>query len=75
MGHLLWEHELRAFAYLAGRSARTWALSQKAGIVDLPSLEAMGLLEPLKAEFQNGQAPVLKRMEGSLAGVLARSRR
>ena len=41
----------------------------------LVAAEAMGLLEPLKAEFQSGQAPVLERMERSLAGVPARSRR
>ena len=28
----------------------------------LVAAEAMGLLEPLKAEFQNGQAPVLQTM-------------
>ena len=41
----------------------------------LVAAEAMGLLEPLKAEFQSGQAPVMQRMERSLAGVPARSRR
>lgn len=41
----------------------------------LVAAEAMGLLEPLKAEFQSGQAPVFQRMERSLSGVPARSRR
>ena len=41
----------------------------------LVAAEAMGLLEPLKAEFQSGQAPVLDRMERGLSGVPARSRR
>lgn len=42
MGHavaqLLREHELRVVTCLAGRSARTLALSNKAGVVDLPSM-------------------------------------
>ena len=42
VGQLLLEHELRVVTCLAGRSARTRALSEKAGIVDLPSLEEMG---------------------------------
>ena len=41
----------------------------------LVAAQAMGLLEPLKAEFQDGQAAVLQRMESSLSGVPARSRR
>lgn len=41
----------------------------------LVAAEAMGLLEPLKAEFQSGQAAVLQRMERGLSGVPARSRR
>ena len=41
----------------------------------LVAAEAMGLLKPLKAEFQSGQAQVLERMESSLSGVPARSRR
>ena len=41
----------------------------------LVAAEAMDLLEPLKAEFQNGQALVLKNMERSLPGVPAKSRR
>ncbi len=42
MGHavaqLLREHELRVVTCLAGRSARTRALSNKAGVADLPSM-------------------------------------
>ncbi|PKB78424.1 MAG: hypothetical protein BZY88_18460 [SAR202 cluster bacterium Io17-Chloro-G9] len=41
----------------------------------LVAAEAMGLLEPLKAEFQDGQAQVLERMERSISGLPARSRR
>ena len=41
----------------------------------LVAAEAMGLLEPLKAEFRSGQAQVMERMERSLSGVPARSRR
>ena len=41
----------------------------------LVAAEAMGLLEPLKAEFRSGQAQILERMERSLSGVPARSRR
>ena len=45
MGHavaqLLREHELRVVTCLAGRSARTRALSNKAGVVDLPTLEEL----------------------------------
>jgi 3-hydroxyisobutyrate dehydrogenase-like beta-hydroxyacid dehydrogenase len=45
MGHavaqLLREHELRVVTCLAGRSPRTRALSNKAGVVDLPTLEEL----------------------------------
>lgn len=45
MGHavaqLLREHKLRVVTCLAGRSLRTRALSNKAGVVDLPTLEEL----------------------------------
>ena len=41
VGQLLREHEVQVVTCLAGRSARTRALSEKAGIVDLPNLEEM----------------------------------
>ena len=41
VGQLLREHELRVVTCLVGRSARTKALSEQAGIVDLPSLKEM----------------------------------
>lgn len=39
VGQLLREHELRVITCLEGRSQRTKALSEKAGITDLPTLE------------------------------------
>ena len=41
VGRWLREHELRVVTCLNGRSARTRALSEQAGIVDIPSLEEM----------------------------------
>ena len=41
VGQLLREHEVRVITCLAGRSGRTRALSEQAGIIDLPSLEEM----------------------------------
>ena len=41
VGQLLREHELRVVTCLAGRSGRTRALAEKAGIADIPSLEEM----------------------------------
>ena len=41
VGRLLREHELRVVTCLAGRSARTRALSENAGIIDVPSLEEL----------------------------------
>jgi 3-hydroxyisobutyrate dehydrogenase-like beta-hydroxyacid dehydrogenase len=41
VGQLLREHELRVVTCLAGRSGRTQALAERAGIADIPSLEEM----------------------------------
>ena len=41
VGQLLREHELQVATCLAGRSERTRALSEKAGIQDLPSMEEL----------------------------------
>jgi len=41
VGRLLREHELRVVTCLAGRSARTRALSEQAGIIDVPSLQEL----------------------------------
>ena len=41
VGRTLREHELRVITCLAGRSPRTRALSEEAGIVDVPTLEEM----------------------------------
>lgn len=41
VGQLLREHELRVITCLAGRSARTRALAEKAGIIDIPTLEEL----------------------------------
>ena len=39
VGQLLREHEVRVITCLDGRSSRTRALSEKAGIIDVPTLE------------------------------------
>jgi 3-hydroxyisobutyrate dehydrogenase-like beta-hydroxyacid dehydrogenase len=41
VGQLLREHELRVVTCLQGRSKRTRVLSEKAGIIDVPTLEEM----------------------------------
>ena len=41
VGRLLREHELRVITCLAGKSERTRALSNQAGIIDVPSLEEL----------------------------------
>jgi 3-hydroxyisobutyrate dehydrogenase-like beta-hydroxyacid dehydrogenase len=41
VGQLLREHEVRVITCLAGRSGRTRELAEKAGIIDVPSLEEM----------------------------------
>jgi 3-hydroxyisobutyrate dehydrogenase-like beta-hydroxyacid dehydrogenase len=43
VGQLLRKHELRVVTCLAGRSARTRALSERAGIIDIPNLDEMVL--------------------------------
>ena len=41
VGQLLREHEMRVITCLAGRSGRTRALAEQAGIVDVPTLEEL----------------------------------
>ncbi len=55
----------------AAMTKGTWALYSQL----LMAAELMGLTEPLLAEFQSGQAEVLKRMERTIPTVPPRSRR
>ncbi|KAA1283146.1 MAG: hypothetical protein EGP13_03660 [SAR202 cluster bacterium] len=41
IGQLLKEHEMRVLTCLSGRSTRTKELSEKAGIENLPNLNAL----------------------------------